>query len=237
MGQLNRFIIVVTALVVIFVALLVVLLAWGASSSSIGRIEDFAGYLRRHDHNEEKLVVTMAGIVVVLLMAIVIIIEATPSSVQSMRVRNVKSGAAAITTKQIAERVNAEVSQVEHVSSCNASVAARGKKVEVVLDLYVDHAADLATTADAACSRAHRLVEMQLGVPLAKRPSARLHYRELRLGAEKAGERRVSSAESTGWERPPERGSTQSEGDRDERARAGGPEEATQAQADRTAGA
>src|SRR5262249_14398027 len=154
------------------------------SASNIGRLEDFAGFLRRHDHNEEKLVLTMAGVVIVLLMLIVIIIEATPSAVQSMRVRNVRSGAAAITTKQIADRVNAEVAEVEHVASCTATVVARGKNVEVVLDLYVDQAADLAATAEAACRRAQQLVETQLGVGLAKRPSARLHYRELRLGAE-----------------------------------------------------
>ena len=234
LDQLNRFIIVVAAICLIFSALLVVLLAWGASASTIGRIEDFAGFLRRHDHNEERLVVTMAAIVVVLLMAIVIIIEATPSAIQSMRVRNVKAGAAAITTKQIADRINAEVAQVEHVASCIAAVAARGKNVEVVLDLYVDHAADLAATAEAACRRAQQLVETQLGVGLAKRPSALLHYRELRLGSERPGGRseqpasRAAAAAHTGWERPGDRAPGAVEGERDQRGSADAPEEATQ---------
>ena len=230
LDQLNRFIIVVAAICVIFLALLVVLLAWGASDSTISQIEDFAGSLRRHDHNEEKLVVTMAAIVVVLLMAIVIIIEATPSAIQSMRVRNVKSGAAAITTKQIADRINAEVAQVDHVASCAATVAARGKNVEVVLDLYVDQAADLAATAEAACRRAQQLIETQLGVGLSKRPSARLHYRELRLGSEQRGGRNEAApAAPTGWERPGERRSGVAEGERDQRGPADPPEEATQA--------
>src|SRR5207248_3327042 len=185
--QFNRFLIVVAAIFAAFAALIVVVVAWGASSESIGRLEDFTGFLRHHNHNEEKLVVTLGAIVVVLLAVLVVIIEATPPSMQKMRVRNMKSGGGAeITTTEIAKRINAEVTQVSHVASCAAAVTGRNKKVEVALDLYVDQSADLADTADAACRRAQALVEGQLGIALAKPPSARLHYRELRLRDEKS---------------------------------------------------
>ena len=92
MDQANRFSIVVTALVLIFLAALVVLLAWGASSESIGRLEDFTGWLRKHDTNEAKTIISLGATVIVLLMLSVIILEVTPSPTQKLRLRNVKAG-------------------------------------------------------------------------------------------------------------------------------------------------
>jgi hypothetical protein len=224
MDQANRFGIVVTALVVVFLALLVVLLAWGASSDSIGRIEDFAGWLRKHDDGETKTVITLGASVIVLLMLSVIILEVTPSPTQRLRVRNVKAGGATITTKEIAARINAEIEQhVADVSDCQAIVATHGKGVDVVLELHVEPGADLAHTANVACGRAHALVEQQVGVELASPPRARLHYRELRLREEKVptGWERPP-AEPTGWERPPAKATEE----RDERGQPDTPEEA-----------
>lgn len=224
MEQANRFAIVVTALVLIFVALLVVLLAWGAAASSITRIEDFAGWLRRHNNGETKTVITLGATVVVLLMLSVVILEVTPSPTQRLRVRNVKSGTATITTREIAQRINEEIEQqVAHVAACDAIVATNGKRVEVVLELHVEPGADLAHTANVACGRAHALVEERMGIELAAPPRARLHYRELRLRGESV---------PPGWERP----AAGAEETRDERGQSDTPEEA-QAEADRASGA
>ena len=214
--QLSRFIIIVAALFIAFLAGVVVLLAWGDSPGAISRLEDFTGFLRDHDDNQGKLILTLASIVVVLLMLTVIVVELTPSPVEKMRVRDVKHGGASITTKQIAERIEAEARQVEHVADCRATVAKRGPRVEVVLDLHVDADANLAATADDACRRAHQLVEQQLGIELAQPPRARMHYRELRLREErtlpddmrrKEKEKRGKPEEArlrelTGWESP-----------------------------------
>jgi len=226
--QINRFVIVIAALAAIFAALLVVLLAWGAASNSIARLDDLAGWLRDHNNREAKVIITLAALVVVLAMLTAIIIELTPSPTQKMRVRRVKSGSAAITTAEIAERINTEVLYIEHIADSNAIVAARGRRVEVVLDLQVDEGADLARAADAACRRAHALVEQQLGIELTQPPRARLRYRELRLrrpaGTPSGAER---GQDATGWERPP----VAAEGDRDQRRQPDASEEA-QAQAD-----
>ncbi len=201
LDQLNRFVISLAALLVLFAALVAVLLAWGAADGTIGRIEDFAGYLRDHDTRNAKLVISLAALVISLLMLTVMLVELTPSPTQRMRVRNLKSGDATITTKQIAERIDEGVAAAPHVASCKATVAARGSKIEVVLDLHVDAGADLARTADEACRAAHTLVEEQMGIALAQRPRARLHYRELRL---KDGPQRPT----TGWERPGDEGAS-----------------------------
>ena len=182
--QTNRFLVVLGALIVVFAALLAVLFAWGAPDETINRIADFSGYLRRHNDRETKTIISLAAAVVILLMLTVIVIEMTPSPTQKMRVRSMKSGEAVITTSQIAQRINADVTQIPHIAECAATVAARGKKVEVVLDLHVDAGANLSQTADEACRRAHTLVEQQLGIEMATIPRARLHYRELRLSGE-----------------------------------------------------
>ncbi len=208
LDQTNRLLIVVLALVGVFVALLVVLLAWSAPAGTISRVIDFSGYLRDHNNREAKTIVSLGAAVVVLLMLTVIIVEITPSPTQRMRVRNLKSGGATITTTAIASRIDTAVLEVPHVAACVATVAARGKRAEIVLDLHVDPGADLAETADAACGSAQALVEREMGIELATRPRARLHYRELRL----RGDGSVTEASSPGrqrWQRP--------EGDLDER--------------------
>jgi len=180
-GELNRFVIVLLALLVIFAAAMVVTLAWGAPDGSITRIADLADWLQRHNDGETKLIITLGGIVIVLVMLMAMIVELTPSPTQRMRVRNVKAGDATITTREIADRINAEVQGIEHVAECVAIVAARGRRVEAVLDLQVDAGADLTQLAEAACARVRQLIAGQIGVELAAPPRARLHYRELRL--------------------------------------------------------
>jgi hypothetical protein len=207
--QLNRFAIIIAALGVVFLALLATLLAWATPDETITRIGDVAGYLRRHNDGETKLIISLVAAVLTLLMLMVIIVELTPAPTQRMRVRSMTSGGATITTSQIAARIDTEVMQIPHIAQCAAIVAARGKKVEVVLDLHVDAGANLAQTADEACRRAHVLVEDQLGIEMAAMPRARLHYRELRLQGEAAAR---TAGPETGWERP-----RTPEGDLDER--------------------
>jgi hypothetical protein len=202
LDQINRFVVATAALVVAFIALAVVLLAWGASDGTIGRIEDFAGYLRDHSGRDAKIIVSLISLVLVLLMASLIIVELTPSPIQRMRVRSVKAGDASLTTTQIAQRVEEEMKVVAHVRESAATVAVRGDRVEVVLDLHVDAGANLAQTADEACRRAHVLVEEQMGIPLTKRPRARMHYRELRLKSGGPAGATAPPRPPTGWERP-----------------------------------
>jgi len=217
--QVNRFIIVVTAMLVVFVLAIVVLIAWAAPSDGIGWVDDFAGYLADHETREAKVIVTLVALVLSLLMLTLIIVQLTPSPTQRMRVRDVKAGDASIKTTEIAFRVDEGVKQVPHVANCRSIIAVKGKGVEVVLDLHVDAGADLAKTADEACKRAQDIIEQEIGVHLVARPRATLHYRELRLKEEPATAVRPSMP-STGWERPAD------EGTYDERANPDAPEEA-----------
>ena len=212
--QWHRLTIAILAVLLIIAALGTILLAWIAPDASLDRLNDFTDFLADHNDRDGKLILTLAAVVVILLMACVLIVEVLPPSNQ-LRVGDVESGVVAITTSQIAQRVEASVADVDQVSAAKATVSRRGNRVEVVLDLDVEAGADLARTADEACRRAHHLVERQLRIELAARPRARLHYRELRLTS--AGN---ESPPATGWERP------QSEEPRDDRRSTDAPEEA-----------
>ncbi len=213
--QANRFAIVVVALVVMFCAGLVVLLAWRDAAGAAGHVRDLAGYLDRHDTREAKLIVSLGAAVVVMLLLALIIVEATPSPLQKMRVRSVRTGDATITTPEIASRVAAEVRGVEHVRDCDAVVAVRGHRIDVMLDLHVDAGADLARTADEACRRVRALVGERMGVKLGQPPRARLHYRELKLRDEQTVPDTIGGQTTAFAEPDVERGD---EGVRDDRA-------------------
>lgn len=210
--QINRAVIAIAALLVAFAAVLVVVLAWAEWASMAGRIEDFAGYLSDHDSRDAKLIVSLGALVLILLMAGIMIIELTPSPTQKMRLRNVKAGDATLTTHEIAARIEEELSRLPHIAGAQVIVAAKNSNVEVILDLQVDSGANLAATADEACSRTHVLVEQTMGVELAALPRARLHYRELQLRAPLTGAANTAAATNaptsspppppTGWERP-----------------------------------
>jgi hypothetical protein len=220
--QTHRYVVAFFALLVIFFALLCIMLAWAAPDATIGRVGDFADFLQDHNNRDGKLILTLAAVVIILIMAAVLVIELVPPS-SEVHVGDVQSGAAAITTRQIAERIDATVAGIENVSACSSTVTRRGKRVEVVLDLDLDAGADLARAADEACRRAHVLVEQQLRIELAARPRARVHYRELRLGSASGQER-----PPTGWERPASAaaGAPQDEEARDDRRSADASEEA-----------
>lgn len=200
--QVNRLVIALAALLIAFATVVVILFAWAEPDASIERIRDFAGWLDDRDTNEAQLIVTLGGAILVLLMLTTLILELTPSPVQRMRVRNIRTGSGTITTTEIAERLNSDLCTTEHIAECQATVAARGRRVEVVLDLHVDPGADLAETADAACRRAQEVVEREIGVALARPPRARLHYRELRLRAEP--ERDETTSPPQDWQRTQE---------------------------------
>ena len=199
------------------VEIVIVLFTWGAPGGSIDHISGLAGFLRRHNDRETKIIVSLAAAVVVMFALTVIVLEITPAADQRIRVRNITSGEAAITTSQMAERIDAEVSALPDIAGCTSTVIRRGKRVEVILDLYVSPGADLAQTADGACRVAQTLVEERLGIELAARPRARLHYRDLRLGKESA------AAVGSGWERPSGVPASVEE-DRDHRGTADAPE-------------
>jgi hypothetical protein len=177
----NRVLIVGTALLWIFVLLLIILLAWGSPDDSIGRLADLAGYMDDHNTTGAKLIITFGGLILVLAAVIVIIFEMAPPQTESLKVGNVGSGEARISTDEASRRLDEELRVLPQISHVEARVLARGQKAEVSLDLHVTPEADLALTTEEVCRRARQLIEERMAVALARPPQAQLHYRELRV--------------------------------------------------------
>lgn len=188
----NRIAAVVVSLLVMFLAFLVIMLAWGAPDESIKRIADLAGYLGDHNTDAVKALVTFGGLIVMLLGLTVIIFELAPPETGSVKVAKVGSGDARIGTDEIAQRLEDELRGIPHLQHLEARVSARGSRASLKLELYVEPDADLAQTANEACTRAREVVEGRMGVELDAPPRADVHY----------GERARDAREATAPPRP-----------------------------------
>jgi hypothetical protein len=98
-----------------------------------------------------------------------------------VQVTGLASGEATLSAAAIGQRIEEAVVQVPHVSEVRAEVKSRKKGVLVALDLQVDPEANLATVTDEACAVATEVLTERVHVALIRPPTARLHYRELRL--------------------------------------------------------
>jgi flagellar basal body-associated protein FliL len=182
MNLANRLIIVLGALVVIFAVAVVILFTWATASESVERLGDFVQFLDDHaEDNGSRIILTLGGIVVALLALVVVIAELTPSRAERVPVRDVRAGDALLSTDAIAQRLQQEVSVVPHVTQTKATVAARGKGVEVDLELHVDPDTNLALTSEEACRAVENLLTNRLSVEMARPPRLNIRYSELRL--------------------------------------------------------
>ena len=175
----NRFVIILLALLLVFAAAVVVLLTWAAGPDSVEQLARFVQYLNDHVEDDgAKVIVSLGALVVALLALLIVFIELAPPEASAVPVRDVKAGNAVLTTDAVARRVQEEVARVPQVVQTKASVAARGKGVEVSLELQVDPEANLAAASEAACQVVQEVVTNQLGVEMARLPRVRLHFTE-----------------------------------------------------------
>jgi hypothetical protein len=182
MNLVNRLIIVLGALLLIFAVAVVILFTWAAASESVERLADFVQFLDDHaEDNGSRIILTLGGIVVALLALVVVIAELTPPRAERVPVRDVRAGDALLSTDAIAQRLQQEVSVVPHVTQTKATVTARGKGVEVDLELHVDPDTNLALTSEEACRAVENLLTNRLSVEMARPPRLNLRYSELRL--------------------------------------------------------
>jgi len=178
----NRLIIVLGALLLIFAVAVVILFTWAAAPDSVDRLSDFVQFLDDHaEENSSRVILTLGGVVVGLLALVVVIAELTPPQAGRVPVRDVQAGDVLLSTDAIAQRLHQEVSAVPHVTQTKATVTARGKAVEVDLELLVDPDTNLALTSGEACRAVENLLSNRLSVEMARPPRLNIRYSELRL--------------------------------------------------------
>ena len=197
MDTANRLGIVIVALLLIFAMAVIILLAWAAAPDTVDKLGDFQQYLDDHTDTGSKLLLTLGLLVLILLALTLIIAELAPPQTSSVELLDVHGGTAILSTDDIAQRVREEVEAVPHVLQAKATVQARGKGVEVEIELHVAPESNLADTSDQACRVVQAMLSDRMSVALLRPPRVQLRYEELHLAPGSTGSA-AASAEAQG---------------------------------------
>lgn len=181
MNTFNRIVLIVLCVLLVIAAIGVITLTWTIPNRSVNWLADAAQWVDDNDGDLEKALLTSISAFVGLVAMIVLLIELIPRRGPAVEVTGLASGAATLSAAAIGQRIEEAVVQVPHVSEVRADVRSRKKGVLVALDLQVDPDANLATVTDEACQVATDVLNDRVHVALLRPPTARLHYRELRL--------------------------------------------------------
>jgi hypothetical protein len=205
MNTFNRIVLIVLCLLLVVGAIAVIALTWTIPNRSVNWLMDAAQWVDENDGDLEKALLTTVSAFIGLVAMIVLLIELIPRRGPAVQVTGLASGNATLSAAAIGQRIEEAVVQVPHVSEVRADVKSRKKGVLVALDLHVDPEANLATVTDEACQVATEVLADRVHVALLRPPTARLHYRELRLhrGGNSTAPRPVARAST----RQPERDS------------------------------
>jgi hypothetical protein len=181
MNMFNRVVLIVISVLLVAAAIAVISLTWTIPNRSVNWLADAAQWIDDNDGDLEKTLLTTVSAFIGLVAVIVLLIELIPRRGPAVQVTNLTSGTATLSAAAIGQRIEEAVVQVPHVSEVRAEVKSRKKGVLVALDLQVDPEANLATVTDEAIQMATEVLTDRVHVALIRPPTARLHYRELRM--------------------------------------------------------
>jgi hypothetical protein len=181
MNLINRIVITLLLLALFAGAIAVIVLTWAMPDDSISGLRDAVDWLEDNNEDLQKALLTMIAALVALVCFTALVLEFVPSSGGAVKVTDVQTGQAVLTTAAIAQRIQEDVRAVPNVSDVRAVVKTKRKGVDVMLDLHVDPHANLAVVTNDAIEATRRVLNDKVHVALAEPPRVRLHYKELRL--------------------------------------------------------
>jgi hypothetical protein len=186
----NRVVLILLCVALVVAAVAIIFLTWTIPNRSINWLQEAVEWMDANDGDLEKALLTTAAGFVGLVALIVLIVELLPRSGPDVKVTDLNVGNATLSTAAIGQRVEEAVRQVPDVSEVRANVKAKRHGVLLGLDLQVSPDANLATVTDESLRVAQEVLTERVHVALAKPPTAKLHYRELRM-AGRGGDRRL----------------------------------------------
>jgi hypothetical protein len=181
MNGFNRFVLIVLCIVIVVAAIAMITLTWTIPNRSVNWLKDAAQWVDDNDGDLEKALLTSISAFLGLVALIVLLIELLPRRGPSVQLTDVAAGSATLSAAAISQRIEEAVVQVPNVAEVRADVKSKRKGILVELDLQVEPEANLATVTDQACQTAQEVLTDRVHVQLLRPPTARLHYRELRL--------------------------------------------------------
>jgi hypothetical protein len=173
----NRGIIVVLAAIWVTLMALVILVTWAADTETIGRLGDLVRYLDDHTDNASKLILTLGVSSLIVLCLIVIVAELAPTRPSAdIRLEGVTGATAVLSTEDINQRIEQEVTALPQVKESKASVSARDRGLAVALNLILDPDASVPEATEEACRVTQETVEQKIGVALVGLPTVQIRF-------------------------------------------------------------
>ncbi len=172
----NRNAIIALAALLALAMAVVSFLAWAESAQVIDALEDFAAYLREHDDNSGRLVVTLAALLVAVLSMLVIILELSPDTdteAENLEIRG--HGATLLAPRQaVAERLQDALLQLDGVLEAKVKPASKATDdLFVEAEMLVEAGAVPSAVVGMAVDTMEEALRRDLGVSLSS--DSRIH--------------------------------------------------------------
>jgi len=173
----NRGTIVALAAIWVILMALVILVTWAADAETIDRLGDLVRYLDEHTNNSSKLILTLGVSSLIVLCLIVIVAELTPAGPSTdIRLEGVTGATAVLSTEDINQRIEQEVTALPQIKECKASVTARDRGLAVALNLVLDPDANVPEATEEACRVTQETIEQKIGVALVGLPTVQIRF-------------------------------------------------------------
>jgi hypothetical protein len=173
----NRGLIVALAAIWVIFMAVVILVAWAADTETIDRLGDLVRYLDDHTDNASKLILTLGALALVVLCLIVIVAELAPAGPSvDIRLEGVTGATAVLSTEDINQRIEQEVTALPQVKESKASVTARDRGLAVALNLVLGPDANVPEATEEACRVTQETIEQKIGVALVGLPTVQIRF-------------------------------------------------------------
>lgn len=177
MDAFNRGIIVALAAIWVILMALVILVTWAADTETIDRLGDLVRYLDEHTDNASKLILTLGVSSLIVLCLIVIVAELAPAGPSTdIRLEGVTGATAVLSTEDINQRIEQEVTALPQIKECKASVTARDRGLAVALNLVLGPDANVPEATEEACRVTQETIEQKIGVALVGLPTVQIRF-------------------------------------------------------------
>jgi len=173
----NRGIIVALAAIWVILMALVIMVTWAADTETIDRLGDLVRYLDEHTDNASKLILTLGVSSLIVLCLIVIVAELAPAGPSTdIRLEGVTGATAVLSTEDINQRIEQEVTALPQIKECKASVTARDRGLAVALNLVLGPDANVPEATEEACRVTQETIEQKIGVALVGLPTVQIRF-------------------------------------------------------------
>jgi len=173
----NRGIIVALAAIWVTLMALVIFVTWAADAETIDRLGDLVRYLDEHTDNASKLILTLGVSSLIVLCLIVIVAELAPAGPSTnIRLEGVTGATAVLSTEDINQRIEQEVTALPQIKESKASVTARDRGLAVALNLVLGPDANVPEATEEACRVTQETIEQKIGVALVGLPTVQIRF-------------------------------------------------------------